>query len=650
MGITIDEELTIITQQHYNNRILLTLSTLTMKLKTVLAFILSSCAILTMSAQDPKSYFTNPIINTSLPDPTVIRAKDGYFYLYATEDIRNLPIYKSPNLVDWTFVGTAFTDETHPSWNKRANIWAPDINYFDGHYVLYYAKSTWGGEWEAGIGVATADNPDGPFTDHGALFISKDLNTQNSIDADFIEEDGHKYLVWGSFRGIWYIELSADGLKLLEGAKPQQIAGTFMEASYIHKHGGYYYLFGSEGTCCEGEKSSYHIIVGRSKSLFGPYEDKRGRSMMENHAETILHRSDEVIGPGHNAEIFTDDEGKDWIIYHGFSAKDPDGGRLVWMDRVEWVDGWPHIANDRPSVISERPKFGSVLLADPTIFYDNGTYYLYGTGGMSGRQGEGFEVYKSTDMQHWEGPCGASNGYCLEKSDATWGTKGFWAPQVFKKDGKYYFVYTANEQIAIATSDSPLGPFGQDEPGFIPAQMKEIDPFIFFDGKKTYMYHVRLQDGNRIFVSEMNSDMKSLKESTTRECIHAEGGWEDTANADWKVSEGPTVVKIDKTYYLFYSCNDFRNRDYAVGYATAKSPLGPWTKQAEPIIVRGVIGEDGTGHGDLFQNSKGEWQYVFHTHFSPSVVTPRKTAVVTLDFDGSNFKLREGSFHFLQLP
>lgn len=620
-----------------------------MKLKSLLIILFSSFVAVT-SAQELKSYFTNPIINTSLPDPTVIRAKDGYFYLYATENIRNLPIYRSPNLVDWTFVGTAFTDETRPKWNKRAGIWAPDINYVNGKYVLYYAKSTWGGEWEAGIGVATADNPMGPFTDHGALFISKDLNTQNSIDPDYVEEDGHKYLFWGSFRGIWYIELSEDGMKLKEGAKPQQIAGTFMEAVYIHKRDGYYYMFGSEGTCCEGEKSTYHVTVGRSKSLFGPYVDKHGRALMENFKETVLHRSDDVVGPGHNAEIFTDDEGKDWIIYHGFSAKDPDAGRLVWMDRVEWVDGWPHMANSRPSTISERPKFGNILLADPTIFNDNGTYYLYGTGGMTGHKGDGFEVYKSSDLKNWEGPCGADDGYCLKQSDATWGTTGFWAPQVFKKDGKYYFIYTANEQIAVATSDSPLGPFVQDKAACIPAEKKEIDPFVFFDGKKTYMYHVRLQDGNRIFVSEMNKDMKSLKENTTRECIHAEGGWENTAKSGWPVSEGPTVVKIGKTYYMFYSCNDFRNLDYAVGYATSTSPMGPWKKHETPIIIRGVIGANGTGHGDLFKNSAGEWQYVFHTHFSNSVVSPRKTAVVTLDFDGTEFKLREGSFHYLQLP
>ena len=354
--------------------------------------------------------YRNPIIPRSLPDPTVIRAKDGYFYLYATENTRNVPIYRSANLVEWDFVATTFTNETRPKWNPKGAIWAPDINYFNGKYVLYYAKSTWGGEWDCGIGVATADSPAGPFSDHGAMFISKEIGCQNCIDPEYIEDNGKKYLFWGSFSGIWGCELSDDGLSLKSGEKPTLVAGKFMEATYIHKRHGYYYLFGSTGTCCEGERSTYRVTVGRSKNLFGPYVDKHGHQLLDNHFEEVLHRSDDVIGPGHNAEIFTDDEGKDWIIYHGFSAADPDAGRLVWMDRVEWIDGWPHIANSRPSTVSERPKFGNILLADPTIFNDEGTYYLYGTGGMTGHSGEGFEVYKSKDLYHWEGPCGIDDG------------------------------------------------------------------------------------------------------------------------------------------------------------------------------------------------------------------------------------------------
>ena len=611
------------------------------------ANLLVSAFALISWAADGDDFYRNPVIRTSLPDPTVIRANDGYFYLYATENIHNLPIYRSKNLVDWQFVGTAFTDESRPKWNEKGHLWAPDINFINGQYVLYYAKSEWGGEWTCGIGVATAEKPEGPFTDHGAMFTSKSIDVQNSIDGFYIEDNGKKYLFWGSFRGIYGIELTDDGLAVKPGAEKKQVAGTFMEGTYIHRHDGYYYLIGSTGSCCEGERSTYHVTCGRSKNLFGPYVDRKGQPLMDNHFETIIHRNDDVVGPGHNSEIVKDDRGQDWILYHGFDASDPDAGRLVYMDKVEWIDGWPHVSGDKPSKISERPDVGGILLADPTIFCEDGKYYLYGTSasGPSGR----FEVYVSDDLDTWQGPLGTLDGYVL--SPETFGTKGFWAPQVFKHKNRHYMIYTANEQIAIAEGDSPVGPFTQEKAEAITFPTNAIDPFVFFDDNgKAYLYHVRLKEGNRIYAAEMSKDLRSIKEKTAREVISVEDGWENTWKTQYGVSEGPTVIKIGKTYYLFYSCNDFRNIDYAVGYATAKSPLGPWTKHGTPIITRQLIGENGTGHGDLFKDKDGHWMYVFHTHNSRSQVGQRRTAVVQLDFDGKDFSVVEGSFRFLTLP
>ena len=263
--------------------------------------------------------YRNPIIATSLPDPSIVRTADGTFYLFATEDIRNLPIYRSADLLRWEYVGTAFTDESRPKWNPQGGIWAPDINYVDGQYLLYYSKSTWGGEWTCGLGVATASRPQGPFTDHGALFISQD-----SVKA---------------------------------GAKPVQIAGHQMEATYIHRRDGYYYLFGSNGTCCEGNNSTYQVVYGRSTNLFGPYVTKDGQRMLDGAFDVLLHGSTNVAGPGHNAEIITDDKGQDWMIYHGYMKSDPDAGRQVLMDRVEWFNGWPLISGSQSSVESRSPSF-----------------------------------------------------------------------------------------------------------------------------------------------------------------------------------------------------------------------------------------------------------------------------------------------------
>lgn len=306
-------------------------------------------------AKDTK--YKNPVIALSLPDPTIIKAKDGYFYLYATEDTRNTPIYKSKNLIDWDFIGTAFTNETRPTFEPKGGLWAPDICYINGKYVLYYSMSVWGGEWTCGIGAAVADKPEGPFIDRGKLFQSKEIGVQNSIDQFYIEEKGKKYLFWGSFRGIYGIELSNDGLSIKEGAEKKRIAGTAFEGTYIHKKGKYYYLFASIGSCCEGVKSTYKLVVGRSKSLFGPYLDKDGKDMMDNGYTVVIGPNSRFVGNGHCSEIVQDKKGNDWIFYHGVDLENPKG-RVLLMDQVRWnKDGWPYIEGNSPSLSAEKPIF-----------------------------------------------------------------------------------------------------------------------------------------------------------------------------------------------------------------------------------------------------------------------------------------------------
>ena len=201
-----------------------------------------------------------------------------------------------------------------------------------------------------------ADRPQGPFTDKGKLFISKEIDVQNSIDPFFIEDNGHKYLFWGSFRGIYGIELSDDGLSLRSGAQKVRIAGTLTEGTNIIRHGDYYYLVGSAGSCCEGERSTYRVVMARSKDLFGPYEDRYGKPALDNGFSLMMERSPEVIGPGHNANFVTDDLGNWWMLYHGFDAADPDAGRKVYLDKIVWgADGWPAVDGGKPSVEAARP-------------------------------------------------------------------------------------------------------------------------------------------------------------------------------------------------------------------------------------------------------------------------------------------------------
>lgn len=104
-------------------------------------------------------------------------------------------------------------------------------------------------------------------------------------------------------------------------------------------------------------------------------------------------------------------------------------------------------ANNNSTV--QQTTDNTIHLADPTIFYNKGTYYLYGT--VEGNSSQGFLVYSSNDMKTWNISSEVKDGYALKKGDA-FGDKEFWAPQVFAYNNKFYMAYVANENIAVAES------------------------------------------------------------------------------------------------------------------------------------------------------------------------------------------------------
>ena len=105
--------------------------------------------------------FQNPIINEDAPDPTCMKARDGYYYMFAT----GAKAFKSSDMINWQRIDNFFTQEGRPSFVPGIRyIWAPDVNYINGQYVMYYALSKWGGEDSCGIGVAYSKTPQGPYT------------------------------------------------------------------------------------------------------------------------------------------------------------------------------------------------------------------------------------------------------------------------------------------------------------------------------------------------------------------------------------------------------------------------------------------------------------------------------------------------------
>lgn len=332
------------------------------------------------AGRTPTSY-TNAVTDgysIDFPDPTVMRGKDGFWYAYATGGPYdetgtgdNSKIARSADLTHWQRVGPIFTPSTMPTWAvPTSGIWAGDIRYLNGHYILYFVVpdttvSTQG--FDPGIGVATAPGPAGPWTDSGAPLIAPRTNAGGGyttvIDpAEFTDSDGSRYLYYGGFdSGDVVVPLAADGRSVTGAAT--QVASTRFEGPYVVKHGGYYWLFGSSANCCAGPTTGYTVFAGRSRSPRGPFLDDQGVSMLASRSGgTVVvapNGENRWIGTGHNAMV-TDDAGQTWLAYHAIDKNRPylDGApgftmRPMLLDRLDWIGGWPTVrggawASDNP--------------------------------------------------------------------------------------------------------------------------------------------------------------------------------------------------------------------------------------------------------------------------------------------------------------
>lgn len=301
--------------------------------------------------------YQNPVFNNDFPDPNLVKAPDGYFYAYSTQTnwTKNglggpyvTPVIRSKNLVNWELVGDAQTKK--PDWKADGGIWAPDATLHNGKYYLYYSYSIWD-DPNPGLGLAISDKPQGPFTDKGKVFLSKEIGVANSIDPFLHVQDNRLYLFWGSFNGIFGVEVSEDGIT--RKSEKFQIAGSAYEGAYIYQKDGYYYFLGSVGTCCEGDKSTYKVLAGRSKTFKGPYVDAAGKPLNQNGGTLVMEGNtgdSGFVGPGHNGDIYTDSNGDTWMLYHAYKKTDDKRGRVMLLDKIEWVNGWPQVKNKQPGL------------------------------------------------------------------------------------------------------------------------------------------------------------------------------------------------------------------------------------------------------------------------------------------------------------
>ncbi|MGI4863758.1 MAG: family 43 glycosylhydrolase [Janthinobacterium lividum] len=262
----------------------------------------------------------------------------------------------------WTAAPPVFA--TPPAWAGAAvpgfkdHIWAPDISFADGQYSLFYSISTFGKNRSA-IGLATnktldAKSPAYKWVDHGPVVQSVPGRDQwNAIDPNLIrDEAGQPWLAFGSFwTGIQLVKLRPD---LTAPAEPQEwhalanrASGALandgpIEAPFIFRHGGYYYLFVSFDYCCQGPKSTYKIMVGRARTLTGPYLDATGQPLAAGGGTLVLAGDANWYGLGHNAVASFD--GTDYLIFHAYDAHDQAQPKLR-LEPLTWsAENWPQVA------------------------------------------------------------------------------------------------------------------------------------------------------------------------------------------------------------------------------------------------------------------------------------------------------------------
>jgi arabinan endo-1,5-alpha-L-arabinosidase len=361
-------------------------------LLAVLALLLSAAPPSVAAQPAGPAVYQNPlpVVADGMPvescaDPAVIRAQDpadSHWYMYCTTDplsgtdrdangeliFRLIPVLRSLDLVNWEYLGEAFS--ARPDWMaENVGMWAPNIEYIDGSYYLYYtAPDTRQGG--SAIGVGVSDSPTGPFVDSGGPVIEPHPapccpdSRRWVFDPDVIaDESGQLWIYYGSyFGGVSVRKLSADGLRSDPASQVEVAIANRYEGGHVIFKDGYYYLFVSATDCCRGPLTGYSVFVGRSTSPTGPFVDREGVSLLAGRVggtPVLSMNGNRWVGPGHNF-VFQDVAGQWWTAYHAIDRFDPYFAgtlnftkRPVLLDPLDWIDGWPTVragrwASDRP--------------------------------------------------------------------------------------------------------------------------------------------------------------------------------------------------------------------------------------------------------------------------------------------------------------
>lgn len=312
----------------------------------------------------------NPVITGDHPDPSIIRVGGTYWTASTSGDWSpQFALFKSVDLQHWIAAGSVFP--VQPEW-ATGSFWAPELVSDGGRVLVYYVARKRGGP--LCVAVGTAARPEGPYTDQGPMVCQPD----GSIDPAFArDETGQPFLIWkedgnseNKLTPLWAQPLTAD-LVHLTGQKTELFAnepasweGNVVEAPYVMRHDGHFFMFYAANACC-GNKCNYAEGVARAEHLLGPWE--------KNPGNPIIRPNENWRCPGHGSAVTTP-TGEDFFMYHAYPANGTIYlGRQSVLDRITWGrDGWPAINAGRgPSSVREQPARAEISESFSSPSLDN---------------------------------------------------------------------------------------------------------------------------------------------------------------------------------------------------------------------------------------------------------------------------------------
>lgn len=266
--------------------------------------------------------FANPVLNADYSDPDIIRVGDKYYMTCSEFHFMGMPILESDDMVNWHIIGQVYDHMDFPGYSDMTKYaegtWAPALSYHDGKFRIFVCTPV------EGLLMTTATDPAGPWE---PFHVVKDIEKWED-PCPFWDEDGQAYLVRSRHRAgpIIIHRMSPDGRTLLDDGVTVY-KGSVAEGPKMFKKDGYYYISIPEGGVSKGWQT-----VLRSKDIYGPYESRR-----------VLERGSTPVNGPHQGSLVETPDG-DWWFYH-FQSAGP-RGRVIHLQPVTWVDGFPAIGTD----------------------------------------------------------------------------------------------------------------------------------------------------------------------------------------------------------------------------------------------------------------------------------------------------------------